>query len=101
MKKFFHYLLLGIFGVLFLVMGLFNTTSVHFDYVFGERELPLFVVMLSCFVFGALMCLTLFGTRMIYWRLRAQSLKKQIDSRAQAEEKQRIKEDFEKTQQIS
>ena len=72
--KLLGYLIVIVLCIVFAVIGLFNSGAVTLNYIWDTQTLPLVVVMLICFVFGALMMLLLFGAQSFYWRRRAIAL---------------------------
>lgn len=93
--KWLMYLLVAILGIFFAIMGLFNSGNVTFDYVLNQQSLPLIVVMLISFVFGALLALIFFGFRALYWRGRAKNAEKELDRIYKAEQNAEKQRDFE------
>lgn len=98
--KWINWILLAILGIWFALMGLFNSTPVMFHYALGERELPLVVVMLICFIFGALLTLLVFGVKSLYWKSRSKSLERQLDREHRAADDATIKAEFEQAQKV-
>ena len=59
--KFLNYLIVIILCIAFAVIGLFNNGAVTLDYIWDKQTIPLVVVMLILFRFGALVAVVLFG----------------------------------------
>ncbi len=94
--KWVTYFVMAVLCVCFAVLGLFNSGDVHFNYILGERDLPLFVVMLICFLFGAILALLVFGLKSLYWRGRARSAERQLEQEYRRAEQDETKRDFDK-----
>ncbi|UJF25006.1 LapA family protein [Suttonella sp. R2A3] len=93
-QKWFNYAFIALFGVVFILMGLLNSDMVTFNYLLGEGQWPLVLVMAMSFVIGALFSLAVFGLRAMVWRSRAKKLQKQIDYEHEAQRKANIRSDF-------
>ena len=92
--KFLNYLIVIILCIAFAVIGLFNNGAVTLDYIWDKQTLPLVVVMLICFLFGALMMLVLFGARTFFWRQRARALEHLMARERKEAEKAAIQAEF-------
>lgn len=77
--KWIGYLIVIALGIVFALLGLFNSSNVTFNYLLGARELPLVVVMVLSFLCGALFTLFVFGAKTLFWRGRAKKLQAQLD----------------------
>ena len=95
MKTALFYLAVLILCALFFVIGLFNHETVEFNYIIDKQTLPLIVVMLASFIFGALLTLFVFGIKVWYWKARAQNLEKEILSERRNRENAAARLDFE------
>lgn len=93
--KLINYLCVAILGVWFALMGLFNSVSVPFHYVLGKAEWPLVLVMLLCFVAGALFSLMIFGFRVLFWRGRAHAFERQLDREHREADEAQVQARFE------
>lgn len=93
--KWINYLFVIVLGVWFALMGLFNSVSVPFHYVFGQGEWPLVLVILLCFVAGALFSLLVFGFRVLFWRSRAHALERQLEREHRAADEAAVQAQFE------
>ncbi len=85
----------AVLGIGFVIIGMFNNGDVEFHYVLGKEQLPLVVVMLACFVCGALLALLVFGIKALYWRGRARSVERQLAERYREADKAEVKKRFE------
>lgn len=90
-----NYLCVIVLGAWFALMGLFNSASVPFHFVIGKAEWPLVLVMMLCFVAGALFCLSIFGFRVLFWRSRANALERQLDREHRAADEALVQARFE------
>lgn len=77
--KWINYGFVVVIGVWFALMGLFNSASVPFNYVFGKGEWPLVWILVLAFVAGALFSLCIFGVSAFFWRFRAASLARRLE----------------------
>lgn len=94
--KWLGYVIVLLLGIIFCLIGLFNSgQSVQFDYLLGERELPLILVMMLSFLFGALLSLLVFGVKTLFWRGRAHKLQAQIDRERRDAHHESVKSQFE------
>ena len=92
--KFLNYLIVIILCIAFAVIGLFNNGAVTLDYIWDKQTLPLVVVMLICFLFGALMMLVLFGAQTFVWRQRARAREHLMARERKEAEKAAIQAEF-------
>ena len=92
--KILGYLIVIILCIAFAVIGLFNNGAVTLDYIWDKQTLPLVVVMLICFLFGALMMLVLFGAQTFFWRQRARALEHLMARERKEAEKAAIQAEF-------
>ncbi|MDO4642472.1 MAG: LapA family protein [Cardiobacteriaceae bacterium] len=92
--KLLNYLIVAVLCIIFGVVGLLNSGSVAFNYIWATQTMPLVMVMLICFILGALMILVLFGTQSLYWRQRAKSLQNQIERERREAERAEIRAEF-------
>lgn len=100
MKRWGLYIVVIVLGILFAVLGLFNSTEVNFDYVVAQKEIPLIFVMLISFVFGALLTLLVFGIKSLYWRSRALALEKQLVAEYDKLEEAELRREFENSRKV-
>lgn len=94
MKWLFYLIVLIATGIVFAMLGLLNSGSVSFNYIFGTQTMPLVIVMLLSFFTGAFLTLIVFGFKALFWRRRAKSLQASIRREKQAAEKAAIQESF-------
>lgn len=94
------FFVVAVLGISFAVIGMFNTDDVAFHYVLGQKELPLVVVMLVCFVSGAFLALLFFGVKSLYWRRRARSAERQLADQYRKADKAEVKRDFEADRKV-
>ena len=92
--KILGYLIVIILCTAFAVIGLFNNGAVTLDYIWDKQTLPLVVVMLICFLFGALMMLVLFGAQTFFWRQRARALEQLMARERKEAERAAIQAEF-------
>ena len=83
--KFLNYLIVIILCIAFAVIGLFNNGAVTLDYIWDKQTLPLVVVMLICFLFGA---------QTFFWRQRARALEHLMARERKEAEKAAIQAEF-------
>ncbi|MDO5091224.1 MAG: LapA family protein [Cardiobacteriaceae bacterium] len=93
--KWINYLFVFIIGIWFALMGILNSAAVPFNYAFGKGDVPLVLIMLVCFVIGALFSLLIFGFSAWFWRSRAHALGRQIDREHREADEAAIKARFE------
>lgn len=84
-----------VLGICFAIIGMFNSDAVDFNYVLGHKQLPLVVVMLVCFVSGALLALIFFGMKSLYWKARARATERQLAENYRKADKAEVKKHFE------
>lgn len=99
MKKWGLYIVVAILGVIFTVMGMFNSEQVGFDYILGKTTLPLIAVMMLSFLFGALLTMSVFGVKAMYWKSRARTFEAQLAYEYDKMDKAQIQAEFEKSRQ--
>ena len=99
--KLLGYIIVIALGVIFALMGLFNSDSVAFNYLLGERKLPLVVVMVLSFLCGALFTLLVFGFKTLYWRNRAKKLQAQLEREHRDARHEAIKTQYEAESAVS
>lgn len=99
--KWIGYAVVIILGIFFALMGMFNSDDVMFNYLVGERELPLVLVMIVSFIFGALLALIVFGFKALFWRSRAKKLQAQLDREHRDARHEEIKTQYEAESAVS
>ncbi|MBV7434245.1 LapA family protein [Cardiobacteriaceae bacterium TAE3-ERU3] len=99
--KLLGYIIVIALGIVFALMGLFNSNDVAFNYLFGERDLPLVVVMVLSFLCGALFTLLVFGVKVLFWRGRAKKLQAQLDREHREAHHEAVKSQYEAESAVS
>lgn len=88
-------------GIVFAVLAIFNDQAVNFDYLLGKHEVPLIVVLVVGFLFGALLTLLIFGVQAMYWKSRAMALHEQLQREHQDADHAEIEAQFRADQQAT
>lgn len=99
--KWLGYIIVIALGIIFALIGLFNSESVLFNYLLSERELPLVVVMVMSFLCGALFTLAIFGFKTLFWRGRAKKLQAQLDREHRDAHHEEVKNQYEAESTVS
>lgn len=99
--KLLGYIIVIVLGIIFALMGLFNSNDVVFNYLLGERDLPLVVVMVLSFLCGALFTLFVFGVKTLFWRSRAKKLQSQLDREHREAHHEAVKSQYEAESAVS
>ncbi len=94
MKKLFVILLIVAAAIIVLPIAYNNADAVNFNYFFGTYSLPLSWVAFGSFVLGVLFSLVFFAITGLGWKLKARSLKKQVDELLKQRKRDEIAEKF-------
>lgn len=92
--KWINLLLAIALGIGFAVLAIFNDQNITFDYLLGKHEVPLIVVLVVGFLFGALLTLLIFGVQAMYWKNRALALHEQLSREHQDADHAEIEAQF-------
>ncbi len=95
MKKLFVILLIIAAAIVVLPIAYRNSVVIDFDYFFDVYTMPLSWLIFGAFVLGVLFALVFFAITGLGWKLKARSLKKQVDELLKQRKRDEIAEQFE------
>jgi lipopolysaccharide assembly protein A len=78
MMRIFLIIVLVVALVIGIAVGYFNAQSVHFNFLFGEVELPLIALLIADFLFAALLTLLVTSARMFGYATEIRRLRQQL-----------------------
>lgn len=92
--KWLSLIFVALLGLVFTVLGMYNSGPVEVNYLFGKVQLALITVMVLSFIGGALLTLLVFGLKSLFWRLRAKRLGKQLKAEHSAQSEAQVRAEF-------